>query len=280
MWPRRGPYAYYGAGNTNRYARRTYQEHVLMRLVLPLAHQIYMLEHKPPATIALVVLNLAFFLRPEGLDAFLPTVRNGCLHPSKMLFRGQWARLLWAPFLHADEMHVYYNMASLLWKGAQLEPAYGTGAFLALNAELAAVSGLLYVAAAATLAPRVPYLLGRGIMSQCAVGFSGVLFGLKVILNHNAAGWSSVFGVSLPTKYAAWAELIVIQLITPNASFLGHLCGICAGLIHVHMTRRIVRHGWWHRRSSGGDGRGRRNANGYQHGRREQHRFYGRGTWG
>ena len=28
----------------------------------------------------------------------------------------QFSRLLWSAFLHADEMHLFYNMSSLLWK--------------------------------------------------------------------------------------------------------------------------------------------------------------------
>ena len=30
----------------------------------------------------------------------------------------QWPRLFWSAFLHADEMHLFYNMSSLLWKVA------------------------------------------------------------------------------------------------------------------------------------------------------------------
>ena len=41
----------------------------------------------------------------------------------------------------------------------------------------------------------------------------------------------------IPTKYAAWAELALIQLLVPNASFLGHLCGIAAGLIYIFVQR-------------------------------------------
>ena len=41
-------------------------------------------------------------------------------------------------------------------------------------------------------------------------------------------------GIAVPLKYAAWLELVLISLITPNASFLGHLCGILAGLLYVH----------------------------------------------
>jgi rhomboid domain-containing protein 1 len=106
----------------------------------------------------------------------------------------QWARLLWSPLLHADDLHLLYNVSSFLYKGSQLEPALRTLPFAALLTELALVSQALYVALAATglaVGPR---------MNSCAVGFSGVLFGLKVVLTHNAPGWSSVLGVALPTK--------------------------------------------------------------------------------
>lgn len=42
-------------------------------------------------------------------------------------------------------------------------------------------------------------------------------------------------GRCLPAQYVCWAELAYIQLLTPRASFLGHLGGILAGLLHVHV---------------------------------------------
>lgn len=30
--------------------------------------------------------------------------------------QGEWHRLLWAHFLHANEAHLFYNMSSLMWK--------------------------------------------------------------------------------------------------------------------------------------------------------------------
>ena len=40
-------------------------------------------------------------------------------------------------------------------------------------------------------------------------------------------------------QYVTWAELIYIQLLTPNASFLGHLAGILAGMLHVTVLQRL-----------------------------------------
>ena len=40
-------------------------------------------------------------------------------------------------------------------------------------------------------------------------------------------------------QYVTWAELLYIQLLTPNASFLGHLAGILAGMLHITVLQRL-----------------------------------------
>jgi rhomboid domain-containing protein 1 len=49
---------------------------------------------------------------------------------------------------------------------------------------------------------------------------------LKYVWNHSASNTSNVMGINVPTKYAAWLELIIISVISPNVSFIGHLSGI------------------------------------------------------
>nr|CAD7432320.1 unnamed protein product [Timema monikensis] len=44
---------------------------------------------------------------------------------------------------------------------------------------------------------------------------------------------SNIGGVLLPVRYAAWAELVLIHILVPRASFMGHLAGILAGLIYT-----------------------------------------------
>lgn len=53
---------------------------------------------------------------------------------------------------------------------------------------------------------------------------------LQVVLNHNSPSTTSVYGFQVPTKYAAWLELVVIHLLVPHSSFMGHMCGILAGM--------------------------------------------------
>ena len=109
----------------------------------------------------------------------------------------EWGRLLWFPWLHADDVHLYYNMASLIWKGRVLEAKLKSRGFLFLVAELCVTSALLHLAAAWLLS-----VLGSpSFMRECTVGFSGVLFGLKVLIARlPGPDYTEIAGVRLPTK--------------------------------------------------------------------------------
>ncbi|CAI4228241.1 unnamed protein product [Auanema sp. JU1783] len=46
---------------------------------------------------------------------------------------------------------------------------------------------------------------------------------------------SSILGwLPIPAKYACWAELILIEFVTPNSSFVGHFSGILTGLLYTY----------------------------------------------
>lgn len=46
---------------------------------------------------------------------------------------------------------------------------------------------------------------------------------------------SQVMGFGVRVRYATWVELVVIWLLVPNSSFLGHLSGILAGVLFTEM---------------------------------------------
>lgn len=84
-----------------------------------------------------------------------------------------------------------------------MEPRLGSPRFAALLLELLLLSHCLVVAASAaasSLIPEYRYLW----FSSCAVGFSAVIFALKVVLFHDSPGHSSVLGFTLPTKVSGW----------------------------------------------------------------------------
>lgn len=64
---------------------------------------------------------------------------------------------------------------------------------------------------------------------------TGVLFALKVITTaETGPNTAYIMGLPVPSKYAAWAELLAIHLLVPNASFMGHLAGILAGCVYTN----------------------------------------------
>lgn len=63
---------------------------------------------------------------------------------------------------------------------------------------------------------------GLGFLNTCALGFSGVIFGLIVVDNAvSGAELRSVFGLfTVPAKLYPWALLGLWQLLVPGVSFL------------------------------------------------------------
>ncbi|CAI9779270.1 unnamed protein product [Fraxinus pennsylvanica] len=62
----------------------------------------------------------------------------------------------------------------------------------------------------------------RAYYNEYAVGFSGVLFSMKVVLYSQSDNYTYVQGIMVPSRYAAWAELILIQMFVSSVSFLCH----------------------------------------------------------
>ncbi|XP_014254934.1 rhomboid-related protein 4-like [Cimex lectularius] len=154
-----------------------------------------------------------------------------CISADKVWKQRDFKPLLWANFVHGDDMHLYYNMVSFLVKGRTLESRYGSANFAFLLGFLTVMTSGLYVG----LSIMGAELMGdKRILSSCAVGFSGVIFALKLITTiENPKGYTRVGDFNVPTRYAAWAELIAIYVLVPNSSFLGHFAGILAGLLYM-----------------------------------------------
>uniref|UniRef100_A0AAV1SY30 Peptidase S54 rhomboid domain-containing protein n=1 Tax=Peronospora matthiolae TaxID=2874970 RepID=A0AAV1SY30_9STRA len=199
----------------------------VIALMLMLLRQVQQLERKPPVTLGLMALMCGLYyqqnITPELFHPY-------ALCPDRVLDRFELMRIVASGLIHADEWHLYHNMISFLWKGYNLEYKLGSVQFLLIVGFLLALSHTLVIAVALILATcfQMP-----GPLHQCSVGFSSVLFALKVILNHDSPAFSTIYGFCVPTKYAAWLELVAIYLLVPQSSFMGHMCGILAGYICV-----------------------------------------------
>ena len=179
-------------------------------------------SHLPPITLVVIILNVLIYFDIFPLFGLTSNLQSVCVSTHAVLDQGDYMRILLAPLFHGDDMHLYYNMASFLYKGQRLETFFGSSYFALLLTLLTISSSLMLVILgqiAASVLDNPEYLF------TCAVGFSAVIFALKVITTHYTPHYASdsLFGGFIPisTKYVVWVELFLIQLITPNVSFLG-----------------------------------------------------------
>ena len=188
------------------------------------------LNRIPPATLAITVLNVVIYMR---LIPSIPGVHGACTSNSYVLDHKQWYRLLTSSFYHLDDMHLYFNMISFVWKGISLEQRMGTKKFITTIGLFSVLTQLVMLALNYFFSI---VFLSPSYLRTCAAGFSAVIFALKVLTTDQMDGDSNVMGlpISVPTRYACWAELVLIQIMVPNASFTGHLAGILVGLAFIH----------------------------------------------
>jgi len=219
----------------NRSRGRPRNRGMLYLLAMHVASEFCQLDRKPPVTAGLIAANTLVYLRPGVLDDLLPSLGEVCLNPYLVLKNKDLKRLFLSAFYHLDESHLVYNMLSLLWKGVQLEGMMGSTEFASMVAVLLGLSHGIVVVIAKVLATFFDY--PYPLTSECAVGFSAVLFALKVVLNSSSPNLTNVYGVLVPARHAAWAELLLIQMFVPGVSFLGHLSGIFAGFLYLRFRR-------------------------------------------
>ncbi|XP_027136053.1 rhomboid-related protein 4-like isoform X2 [Larimichthys crocea] len=213
--------------------------------LLLLAVQLFQqgLGNIPAVTLAVLGFNVYLFMFPAA------PLMKACVSLHYVYSLKEWRRLFLSPLHHVDDWHLYYNMASFLWKGTRLERRLGGAWFLYLLSVLSLLTGLVYLLLQAWLTkliqepnPLWDLIDASAHSSECAVGFSGVLFALKVINNHyNPGGVTYLLGtIRVSNRFASWVELVLIYVIAPRTSLIGHLSGILVGLLYTLGPLRII----------------------------------------
>lgn len=170
----------------------------------------------------LIGVNVILFLLTQLLNIFVGNALY--LLGAKINFLialGQIWRLLSAIFLHADIMHLIFNMMALYILGRDIERYYGRKKFLFIYF----ISGLIGSSFSFLLVPNT------------SVGASGAIFGLfganlyLYFVNPNA--YKRIFG----TDFLILIGInIVISFIRPNIDVVGHLAGLAGGLVAAFAT--------------------------------------------
>ena len=136
---------------------------------------------------------------------------------------GDWWRLITSAFLHANLIHILFNMLALWWLGGAVETVLGRGRFLALYV----VSGLAGSAGALLVTP-----------NDVTVGASGAIFGILgalLILEWQQTG--SLAGNALTLI----AVNLVFTFTMANISIGGHIGGLVGGILGTLALARFGR---------------------------------------
>ncbi|KAL2900852.1 Rhomboid-like protein 15, partial [Bienertia sinuspersici] len=161
-----------------------------------------------------------------GYDSFVEI----CFFPSAIISQFQVYRIYTSILFHGSFLHVFFNMLALVPMGSELERIMGSVRLL-FTTLLLALSNAVFHLVIALLVAHNPFHPYPYLMTECAIGFSGVLFSMIVIE-------TSLIGVQ--SQRYPWILLIVFQLLMTNVSLLGHLCGILSGFAYTYGVFNLV----------------------------------------
>jgi membrane associated rhomboid family serine protease len=155
----------------------------------------------------LIGINVAVFL----LSSARPSIETRYAEWPRQIAAGQYERLITAAFLHANLLHIFFNMFALAIFGPPIEQALGRSRFVALYG-LAAVGGTAGA-----------YLFSSP--DSLSVGASGAIFGLFgayfVIARRRRLDTREIAGLIIAN--------LVISFAIPNIDWRAHLGGLVTG---------------------------------------------------
>jgi len=190
----------------------------------------------PYVTTVLLVVNTVIHLYN-----FLFTIDVGeyAIQARMVVYYYQYYRIVTSAFIHGGFFHLLMNMMSLYQLGAHAEQQFGSGPFFFITCWCIILCGTLYC----LLSWALSYITGDfSWLLSSAVGYSGVLFAYAMIYAyHTSAPTQSIFGMcSIPSKLYPWVLLVLIQVVLPNISMMGHLAGVIVGYLLVAGVLNVV----------------------------------------
>lgn len=188
-------------------------------------------------TLILIALNFLFFLLTLILQYIYGEVilENIAIQPSFILKGEKLWTIFTSMFMHANLMHLFVNMMSLLFLGSFLERLIGSKRFLFIYIVSGIVASLAFVFFA---------LVFKSDLNVPAVGASGAIFGIGGILAVLTPRLP-VFILFIPIAMPMWFGIVLmLALMWIVSAIVGlpigntaHLGGFVAGLIYGFYLR-------------------------------------------
>jgi membrane associated rhomboid family serine protease len=161
---------------------------------------------------SIIGICVGLYLGIEVLDLFGGLARWG-MQPAAIAIGGQWFRLVTSVFLHANLLHLGFNMYVLFLLGPPLERVLGHGRFLTLFL----LSGVGGAVASYTFSP----------VTTLSVGASGAIFGLM-------AAWIVVsrrLDADATQIIVLLAVNVVLGFVLTGIDWRAHLGGAATGAL-------------------------------------------------
>jgi membrane associated rhomboid family serine protease len=184
-------------------------------------------DGRPKFTFIFILVILLFFVYQLASDTWI----NLAFFPA-FAFYEPWT-FITSIFLHADFLHLFFNLFALFFFGIYLERVIGSGSFAALFILSGIVGNLGYL-----LTSSDPYIP--------AIGASGAIYGiigtLAVIAPSLLVYIYGFIPVPMALAAAIWALIDIAGLSMPTGIAHGaHLGGMIVGLIYGAYLRVRVR---------------------------------------
>ena len=147
---------------------------------------------------------------------------------TKIIENKEWWRTVSSTLSHIQILHLAFNLVTL-WNTGGLEQNKGSIFYFQLSFLLFVFSNISMIICYYIM---TKYLNKQDYVKNVwAVGYSAILFGFMGFACMKNNGVYDVFGAKIPFYLGPFVLLILISLMIPNASFIGHLSGIIAGFI-------------------------------------------------
>ncbi len=187
-----------------------------------------------PAVRNLLILNTAifFFFKVLGIEDF------GVLHPGEVVFQLRLDQLLTYGFLHADFMHLFFNMFALWMFGSQLERFWGSRNLVVYYISCIAGAGVLHILLSLLIDGFAPSVVGASGAVYGLIAAYGLLFArskvyLFAILPMKASTFALLFGaISLLSGLSGASD---------GVAHFAHLGGMLTGVGLIYWRPLMLR---------------------------------------
>ena len=160
----------------------------------------------------------------------------------QIMHHKEWWRTVSSSLSHIQILHLAFNLVTL-WSTGFMEQSQGSLLYFQINFLLFMFSEIAMIISYYVMSK---YLnKGEYVKNMYAVGYSAILFGFMGFACMKNNGNYPVFGAVIPFYLGPFIMLLLISLMIPNASFVGHLSGIIAGFIIGFVDKQSINILFW-----------------------------------